>query len=199
MIKDTINVLTYTPRLIPNSDAGYHGVILTSATSKKLTPVEERSSDNRGKICAAKLENPLVEKNQQDRSRTFLEKKNRRRIEKRKTRRLGAGQSYCTMFTSSTAPNDHDGGAHARARDPAPSPSLSFSPPRLLLCPSLSPSPFLSRHRFPSRPAFREPTAATYNLGRLRVPLVTARGGCRRGRRLLVRACTSPLDVETAG
>lgn len=64
--------------------------------------------------------------------------------EKRKTRRHGAGQSYCTMFTSSAAPSDHGRGAHARARDPRPPPLSSSnrpSNPPLTRCRAIACSP----------------------------------------------------------
>ncbi|EFN62424.1 hypothetical protein EAG_01614 [Camponotus floridanus] len=192
----TVLTCSLTPRLRPsviqNSGAGYHGyaILIFSATSKGINAKreEERRDSRNLNPTIGKIDETRV-----SRGETFGEKKRlissdrqeTGRKEKRKTRRLRAGQSYCTMFTSSAAPNDHDRGAHARARDP-----------------------HLPLSAFPSRPAAVSagpaPPPALRNVGGdLQFGAAecrsTARGGCRRGRRSLARACNSRRRRDARG
>jgi len=83
----------------------------------------ERSRRSRG-LGACGTPANAKKKNQNERPISSSSTRETRRKEKRKTRRLGAGQSYCTMFTSSAAPSDHD---ERRARTSARS-ALPSSP-----------------------------------------------------------------------
>lgn len=114
----------------------------------------------------------------------FSKKKTVDRKEKRKTCRFEAGQSYCTMFTSLAVRRAITVVAHTHERTIrtplCSSLSITLSRPRPSSC-----------YRLPSVPLSSRIDGGDLQFGAAECRSA-ARGGCRRGRRELPRACNSP-------
>lgn len=207
--------LTCTSRLrfsvIQNSGADFHGAILTSffrqhsKSRNRNTTKDFFNKSNDGKNWWNSIQKSRREKKK--RVDFSSRKRQAGRKEKRKTRRLGTGQSYCTMFTSSAPQplrftplraerSDHDT-SEARTHERS-DPHLSPLPSPVTVPGSHFPSLRYPVSRlFPSPSSFRTAARSSQTDGgdlqfgaayecececRSLGSTAAARGGCRRGR-----------------